>query len=273
MTPLQELLLQIVGTWVRAALTLLSGILIAHHAITAPQGEQLGSMLFSQILNALPGLVAQVWSMVQKTKMAQKVQTALAMPMGSTSQDLNAKLATPGGTVKLLTILLACALGLGTMTGCALNPQPPAGTYSAAGTKAFNADQLLKDLSAVGQTARNLNATTGTEHLTDKDTAMVRDASLIAAAGLNAWGTGATTLGAFKASLDAAPLPAGLPTTIRAAVDQAITDHGAGASTLYVVVDVYKTLRANISVDGAKNPKLAAVLGAVDAGIAAIPIQ
>lgn len=170
-------------------------------------------------------------------------------------------------------ILLGCALFV-TVPGCALKA-PPAGTYTSAGDRAWKADQLLKDLQAAGQTARNLNgiALPNKEHLSDKDTALVRDFSLIAGAGLNAWGSGATTLAAARASIDTANLPPGLLSAARAAFDQAVTDHGAGAGTLFIVIDVYKSLRANISVDAVKNPKLAVVLGALDASIAAIPPQ
>jgi hypothetical protein len=74
--------------------------------------------------------------------------------------------------------------------GCAALSAPPAGTYSTAGLKAFNADQLLKDITALSETAVNLNATTGPLHLKDRDTALVRDFALSAGAGLVAYGNG-----------------------------------------------------------------------------------
>lgn len=152
--------------------------------------------------------------------------------------------------------------------GCATNPPP--GTYSPGGQRAYDATQLLKDVDAVGATARNLNALQGADHLSDKDTGIVRDVCLVVAAGLNAWGSGAATLSAFKVSLDTLQLPAASALALaRSAVDQAIVDHGASASVLYIVVDVYHTLRSKITV----GPKLAVVLGVVDAGIAQIPLS
>lgn len=184
----------------------------------------------------------------------------------------------PASTIRKLipAIFLACALGLGSATMPACASAPPAGTYTPEVTRTFNADQLTKDLIAAGQTARNLNATSGAEHLSDQDTVYIRDFSLIAGASLYAWGQGATTLVSAKAALDTLPagyLPAAYLVPARAAFDRAITDHGAGASALTVVVDIYKTLRVNVSIDATKNPKLTALLGSIDAGIAAIPIQ
>lgn len=74
------------------------------------------------------------------------------------------------------------------LPGCASHP--PAGTYSDVGLKAFDADQLLKDVQALSQTAINLNATTGKLHLSDIDTAFVRDFALGAGAGLQAYANG-----------------------------------------------------------------------------------
>lgn len=188
--------------------------------------------------------------------------------------------ASSGGLVdkiaKSVPIVLFAILLAGTAApGCA-SGRPPAGTYAPDVTRTFNADQLTKDLIAAGQTARNLNATAGAEHLSDQDTVYIRDFSLISGAALYAWGQGATTLQAASAALDTLPagyLPPAYLVPARAAFDKAVADHGAGASALFVVVDIYKTLRANVSVDATKNPKLTALLGSIDAGIAAIPIQ
>jgi hypothetical protein len=115
---MQELILQIVGTWVRAGLTLSSGILIAHHVMTAPQGEQLSTMLFAQIVNALPGLGAQGWSMLQKYWAEQKFHTALTMPQGTAPEAVKAKIAN-GLAAPISVLFLASALGLGlTLSAC-----------------------------------------------------------------------------------------------------------------------------------------------------------
>lgn len=97
-------------------------------------------------------------------------------------------------------LVLALVLALGSY-GCA-SVQPPAGTYTTAGLKAFNGDETLKALTALSQTAVNLNATTGREHLTDRDTALVRDFALSAGDGVLAYsqgrGTLATVLAGFQ---------------------------------------------------------------------------
>jgi hypothetical protein len=126
---------------------------------------------------------------------------------------------------------LILVLALAGLPACASAPP----TYSTAGQKAFNADQLLKDIDALGQTARNLNATTGTLHLSDRDTAYVRDFSVSASAGLLAYGQ--------------------------------------GQGTLAVVVAAYHNLQGQLSADAKANDKFRFVLGVVDAAIAQIPQQ
>jgi hypothetical protein len=169
-------------------------------------------------------------------------------------------------------VLVGCLF----LSGCA-TVSPPAGTYTPAVTQTYQADQLIKDLAAIGQTARNLNATTGAEHLSDLNTSRIRDFSLIAGAGVNAWGNGATTLAAAAAGLDSAALPTGVLSVARAAFVRAIAAHGAGASALYIVIDVYQSLRRpppeGITIDAVKNPTLLAVLNAIDADIAALPVH
>lgn len=134
----------------------------------------------------------------------------------------------------LAVFLLAAAIGAAAvLPACALHKQPPAGTYSAAGTKAFNADNLLRDLIAVSQTAINMNAQTGKTHLSDADTALVRDFALSAGAALNAYGT--------------------------------------GGSTLVQVRDAYFALMRNLSVDGSTHTQLTALLMTI--GVALNQVQ
>lgn len=75
--------------------------------------------------------------------------------------------------------------------GCA--SAPPA--YSPIAQKAFKADELVKAVQALSETAIKLNATTGKLHLSDKDTSFVRDFALSAGAGLVSYGQGTGTLG------------------------------------------------------------------------------
>jgi hypothetical protein len=99
-------------------------------------------------------------------------------------------------------LMIAGLLGLAacTMPGCA--SAPPAGTYSTVGLKAFNADALLKDVTALSETAINLNATSGPLHLKDRDTAIVRDFALSAGAGLVAYADGKGSLAVVVAAFD-----------------------------------------------------------------------
>lgn len=97
-------------------------------------------------------------------------------------------------------LLCSCILSGASLPGCA--SAPPAGTYSSVGLKAFNAGQLLKDVTALSETAVKLNATTGSLHLSDLDTAFVRDFALSAGAGLSAYGQGVGTLAVVVAAFD-----------------------------------------------------------------------
>lgn len=89
-------------------------------------------------------------------------------------------------------LLFACVLAGAGLPACA--SAPPAGTYSDTGLKTFNADQVLKNVQALSETAINLNAQTGPLHLSDRDTALVRDFALSAGAGLQSYANGSGTL-------------------------------------------------------------------------------
>jgi len=134
---------------------------------------------------------------------------------------------------RLPVVLLACVLGGAAFTLPACASAPP--SYSDAGRKAFNADELMKDITALSQVAKNLNATSGKLHLKDSDTALVRDFALSAGAGLLAYGQ--------------------------------------GQGTLAVVVTAYQQLAAHLSTEAKVNPSFKAALALVDAAIRTIPIQ
>lgn len=157
------------------------------------------------------------------------------------------------------------------MTACS-HLNPPAGTYTPAVTQTYQADVLIKDLDALGQTARNLNAlpTTDKEHLSDLTTSKVRDVSLIMGAGINAYGNGATTLQGLKTSLDSITLAPGLLTAARMAVDQAILEHGAQANTMLFVKDVFTSFMNGLPPTTITNKSLAAALAAVQGALAGI---
>lgn len=90
---LNPLVVNIIGTWVRAGLLILSTWLIQHHIVTAQQGEQLATALYAQALNALPGLAAIGLSIWQKYRSRLKIVTALTMPVGATEQQVEQKIA------------------------------------------------------------------------------------------------------------------------------------------------------------------------------------
>lgn len=141
------------------------------------------------------------------------------------TQESGATLSPFNSTKPLAIVLLAAAVTLGATSACAVHQQPPAGTYSPAGQRAFDADQFLKDLTALSATAINLNAQTGRMHLSDQDTALVRAFTLAAGA--------------------------------------ALQDYGTGASPLQTVRDAYFALLRQISVDGSQHPQLAGALLAI----------
>lgn len=91
-------------------------------------------------------------------------------------------------------ILLVCVLGAAVSLPACATTRPPARTFSAAGVKAFDADEALKAITALSQTAININAERGRLHLSDRDTALIRDFALSAGAGLLAYGQGKGTL-------------------------------------------------------------------------------
>lgn len=93
---------------------------------------------------------------------------------------------------------LALILCLSLAPACA--SAPPA--YSDAGRKAFNADQLFKDIQALSETAINLNATTGRLHLSDRDTSFVRDFALSAGAGLVSYSNGSGSISVVVTAFD-----------------------------------------------------------------------
>jgi hypothetical protein len=113
--------------------------------------------------------------------------------------------------------------------GCAKNPAP-AGTPEA---KVFNADQLMKDISALQGVADALHTAQGQLHISDHDLVVVNDFAAVANAALLAYQNGSNTLG--------------------------------------VVITTYHAFVANLSGDIYLNDSFKFVLKLVDAGIGLIP--
>jgi hypothetical protein len=171
---------------------------------------------------------------------------------------------------KLLLVMLLFSTPL--LSNCALHQQPPPGTYTPAVTRTYNADQFMKDLNALSQTARNLNATKGKEHLSDLDTQYVKDFTLAAGAGLLAYGQGATTIATARAMLDTFNLPPGDLATVRAIFDQDVTKLGSNNTVLVLVRDAWQVLKGKVSINFGSNTALSTILSLIDAQVEALPI-
>lgn len=148
---------------------------------------QLASAITAIFVGA-PGATAALEKANKNTDLANdSVRAALSAP------PLDLGKVDPKRFISTGIVLLALVLGAATLPACAVT-RPPPGTYTEAGLKAFDADQLLKDLTALSSTAINLNAEKGKLHLKDRDTALIRDFTLSAGAGLVAYGQGQGTL-------------------------------------------------------------------------------
>jgi hypothetical protein len=194
-----------VGAIARWVVTLAIGFLVAHHIIAVDQTAYFVDGFTHKLVVALPLLLPLGWSLWGKYKGRVRFLTALQARPGTTESMVNARIENGmGASVKAAgVILLACVLAAAaafTMPSCA--SVPPAGTYSTAGLKAFNADQLLKDVTALSETAIRLNATSGPLHVKDRDTAIVRDFALSAGAGLVAYADGKGSLAVVVSAFD-----------------------------------------------------------------------
>lgn len=270
---MKTILVEILLSWARAALVAAGTFLVTHHVLTAAQGDALTGELLTHLALAAPIAIALIWSAIQKYGARVKFLTALELPAGTSEEVVKDKVANGTGATIAAVAILVC-LGAGaTLPACA--SAPPKGTYSTVGEHAWQADQLLKDLTAISQTAINLNAQPiGTrEHLSDRDTALVRDYSLVAGAALNAYGSGATTLEAARTAVRKLDLPPGLARAAADAFDRAAAAYGQQASVLRLVVDTFNAFEKTLSADANQNPKLLAALATVAAAVNSIPIQ
>ena len=161
---MNPLVVDIIGTWVRAALLAISAVLIQHHIVTAAQGEALSTQLFTQIINSLPAVAALGWSMWQKYGSRLKLVTALTMPAGTTENAVVAKIATGVGVPAVSTLasvvplakvgVLILALGL-SLSACA---HPSTANLSPAGHVAYTADQITARVNELENSAIAANA-------------------------------------------------------------------------------------------------------------------
>lgn len=243
--------LEVLGALVRAAMLILSGWLVERHVLTADLADRLTTDVVTHVVILAPAAAAIAWSIIAKWLKQRKL--ALAEKFGP-----------------LAAIVLAIGLVAGASAGCA-SARPPAGTYTQPVQHAWDATEALHALTALAQTAKNLNAQSGQLHLSDRNTAYVRDNSLLVGAFLNAYGEGATTLGAVGVAIDRLQLPPGVGLAVRNALSRAIVDHGAGASVLVLVRESYGAFTSGLAIDASQHPKLVAVLQAVAIALENMP--
>lgn len=91
---MSALLLDILGTWLRAAAIALSAYLVEHHIVTSGQGDQLSMELARHLALILPAVLALAWGTMKNVWQKRAVLTALMMPSCSTENDLKATIKT-----------------------------------------------------------------------------------------------------------------------------------------------------------------------------------
>jgi len=158
---------EIIGSWVRTGLGMLSIVLISHHLVTATQGEALTTLWFTQIMNSIPAAISLGWGAWQKFKSRQKLVTALTMPVGTTENAVVAKIATGVGVPAVTTLasvvplakvgVLVLALGL-SLSACA---HPSTANLSPQGHVAYTADQIAARVNELENAAIAANASGG----------------------------------------------------------------------------------------------------------------
>lgn len=187
----------VLGSLVRSALMMITGFLIERHLVSQEIANQFVSDGVAHVLIAVPAALALAWSVWVKVRGRARFLTALEAAPGTTEEQVKDKVdAGMGVSVKAGAIVLACALAGAaalSMPSCA-SLQPPPGTYDAPTLRTRNADEAVKALQALSDTAINMNAAKGAAHLSDLNTSFVRDFVLSAGAGLAAWGNGTGTL-------------------------------------------------------------------------------
>lgn len=131
-------------------------------------------------------------------------------------------------------VLVVC-LTFTAIAGNACAPKAPA-NFSPEGQRAVKAQAALNDIKALSETAINLNHQTGREHLSDQNTAYVRDFALSATVAVQSYSDGhdtlATAVGAFSDLSRKLQAEANLPSGLRAAlavVDKAIRSLQSGS--------------------------------------------
>lgn len=94
---MNPLIPEIVGSFIRAVLTILSGWLVAHHVWTQGQSETFTTYLVSTITAALiagaPAMLAFLLSVWQKIVQRRKLVNALASPVPQSEALLESKIA------------------------------------------------------------------------------------------------------------------------------------------------------------------------------------
>ena len=88
MPTLSPVVTMFLGTLIRTGLTALSGILVTHNLMTLDNQAPFIAQMTTLALDALPGLVSLIWSLLQKARHHEEIKVALALPAGSTPADV-----------------------------------------------------------------------------------------------------------------------------------------------------------------------------------------
>lgn len=94
---MKELVWKYVGTIIRTALVALTTWMVAKGIITQDQADGLVVSALKDIMMVLPGLIAFVWSLIEKYRGQKQVATALALPAGSSLADVKQTIAAGDG--------------------------------------------------------------------------------------------------------------------------------------------------------------------------------
>lgn len=211
---------EVLGAIFRWLIGMAAGWLEARHIITEGQAHTFTADFSQHLVVACLALTPIVWSIWRKVQNRIELQTALNSP--PTTEAAVKQTIKDGNGAALLAALLAVTLTL-PIVACA--PKlPPAGVYNQSETRIYQTEDAEQAVIRLSQSAVALNATTGPTHLSDTDTAYVRDFAL--------------------------------------AFDQWRASYANGDSTLAQAQTAFDTLNSRLSVD-AKSAALRAVLAVV----------
>ena len=126
----------VLGSLVRAGLTMLTGFLLERHLVSKEIADQFVSDGVARVLIAVPAVLALAWSVWVKIRGRARFLTALQSPPGTTEDQVKDKVDRGMGvSVKAGAVLLACLLGIGSMPACSQNPPTKVAALADSATK------------------------------------------------------------------------------------------------------------------------------------------